>query len=416
MIGRNVASLFLALSMTVTSVIPSNANITHSDVKPYAIQDDNELKIASFNIAAKGNNTTAIGEALKEEQIDIVGFQEVDKFTSRNNKDMLKEIAEGIGFDYSFRKNIDYGGGEYGIGIAAASDLNFENGADLETDGYEGRGWQRAEVQVGDKTVAVYNTHLTWEVPAIREKQMKAVLEAFEEDKVSYKVLTGDFNAQESNDEFDLYLRNYKIANGKDEKWLDTYIPADSSMKTHAIDNIITTRNIKISNVEAIQKDKTGSDHKMLVATCELLEEEEVTTQLLNKTIKNSELVLTETDRYTEKALANLSTVISDIKSSNFNTQKEVNNAIDRLEDTIQNLEKLPIKFTDPIAYWDFEGDSPTVDKTGRGNNGVEKGNVSYVDGLDTLGKALSTKDGYISVEKTTNDLKLGTTDFTVGF
>lgn len=72
-----------------------------------------------------------------------------------------------------------------------------------------------------------------------------------EADDTKYQLLTGDFNAQESNDEFDVFLRDYNIANGLDGEWLDTYIPEDATMKTNAIDNIIASRNIEIQNVRS---------------------------------------------------------------------------------------------------------------------------------------------------------------------
>ena len=46
----------------------------------------------------------------------------------------------------------------------------------------------------------------------------------------------------------------------------------------------------------------------------------------------------------------------------------------------------------------------------------MEKGTVSYVDGLENLGNALSTADGYVSVAKVSDDLNLGTEDMSVGF
>ena len=104
-----------------------------------------------------------------------------------------------------------------------------------------------------------------------------------EADDTKYQLLTGDFNAQESNDEFDVFLRDYNIANGLDGEWLDTYIPEDATMKTNAIDNIIASRNIEIQNVEAVDEEEIGSDHKILIADCKLLEEEQVSRQLLDR-------------------------------------------------------------------------------------------------------------------------------------
>ena len=400
----------LSVAMLMSMVTPATA------LTPQVKAEASEFKIASYNIAAKGNSTTAISDLVTTEGIDIVGFQEVDKNTGRNPKDMLKEIADGAGYDQYFRKNIDYSGGEYGIGMITNTELTNKSGEDLNSGGYEGRGWQRAEITIDGKTVAVYNTHLTWEAPNIRADQMKEVLNVMEADETEYKVLTGDFNAQESNDEFDVYLRNYNIANGKDNEWLDTYIPFDASMKTNAIDNIITTRNIEINKVEAYEADGIGSDHKILIASCELLEEEKTSTVLLDKQIKKVESLLKMTDRYTEETLEVLSVALAAAKDAKKDTQAAINNIIDDLDTAIAGLEKNSAKRSEPVAHWDFDGDEPIKDKTGRGNDGVEKDKVSYVPGLDNLGNALSTKEGYVSVAKATEDLNLGTKDFSVGF
>lgn len=236
MIKRFFKSL-LAAGMICTLITPWGVAAVE-DADTTAAGD--VLKIASYNIAAKGTKTTEIGNFIKNEGIDIAGFQEVDKNTSRNANDMLKDIADTAGYQYAFRKNIDYGGGEYGIGIATKETIIDSIGDYLNTDGYEGRGWQRVRIQVNGKDVSVYNTHLTWEDQALRASQMRVLYNEIEADTSPYKIITGDFNAQESNDEFDLFLRNYQIANGWEEKWLDTYIPSDAMMMTNAIDNIIS--------------------------------------------------------------------------------------------------------------------------------------------------------------------------------
>lgn len=402
----------LSLFMAITIIIPVTAKATQSssDTK------DVELKIASFNIAAKGKAINAIADFINEERIDVAGFQEVDKNTGRNPNDMLKEIGEALSYDYYFHKNIDYSGGEYGIGMIAESDLINRNGADLDAGGYEGRGWQRAEITIEGKTVAIYNTHLTWESYDVRAKQMRDVFDEMEADTTTYKVLTGDFNAQESNDEFDLFLRNYLITNGYNGQWLDTYIPEDASMKTNAIDNIITTRNIEIKDVEALEAKEVGSDHKALIATCVLLDEEKSSTQLLEKQIKKANDLLQMEDVYTEDSLLALSVAVKKAELAKTGTQDEINDAVYALNSVMSDLKRNPVKRSEPVAWWNFDGDEPLKDKTNRGNDGVEKNTVNYVTGLNNLGNALSTKDGFVSVEKTTEDLNLGTQDYSVGF
>lgn len=409
---KGVLSSMLALTMVLTMMTP----VTAQNTRTSETKRGTELKIASYNIAAKGNRTKEIGKLITDEGIDIVGFQEVDKHTGRNPNDMLKDIGDETGYDYYFRKNIDYSGGEYGIGMIANADFMNKSGEDLESGGYEGRGWQRAEITIEDKTIAVYNTHLTWESYDVRAKQMREVLDVMEDDPTSYKILTGDFNAQESNDEFDMYLRNYQMVNGFDGKWFDTYIPEDASMKTNAIDNIIMTRNIEINETEAYEVDSIGSDHNILVATCTLLEEEKPSTQWLNKQIQKAENLLTLTDVYSEDSLLELASAIEQAKLANTGSQDEINQAVFVLNSVMDDLKRKPVKRSEPVAHWDFDGDEPIKDKTGRGNDGVEKDKVSYVAGLDNLGNALSTKDGYVSVAKSTDDLNLGTKDYSIGF
>lgn len=61
------------------------------------------------------------------------------------------------------------------------------------------------------------------------------------------------------------FVENYNLANGKDGIWHDTFPVGESTeMLSYAIDNIVTTKNIKISNVHYEKTDL--SDHTMLYA------------------------------------------------------------------------------------------------------------------------------------------------------
>lgn len=122
------------------------------------------------------------------------------------------------------------------------------------------------------------------------------------------------------------------------------------------------------------------------------------------------------TDRYTKESLDALKEIVEKAKDVDKNNQEEINKAVDEINEGIDGLRRLPVEPSDPVAWWDFDGDEPIKDKTGRGNDGVEQGTVSYVPGLENLGNGLSTKDGYVSVAKVTDDLNLGTQDYSVGF
>lgn len=379
--------------------------------------DEGLLKVASFNIAAKGAKTSQIGQLIANRNIDLAGLQEVDSFNGRNNKDMIGEIVQaastnGKTYDGYFQKAIDYSGGGYGIAMAAAAPLNNRSYVQLETGGNEGRVYQRAETEIDGHTVAFYNTHLTWEDASLRAQQMEVLMEALEEDTTTYKVLTGDFNAQDSTEEWNTFLKNYNIANGNTD-FYDTYIPSDATMSTNAIDNIITTRNLKLKSVETIEDDEIGSDHRALVAAYEFLDEEEPNPLLLERTLEKAEGLVSQTSRYTPETIAALQSAIDAAKKADRTSQSAIVAAAGSLSTAINNLKTNP---ADLVAWYDFEGDNPFADKSGRGNDGKAVGTVTWSPSVSDLGQALNTANGYASIAKTTEDLKIGTSDFSVGF
>ena len=297
----------------------------------------NEINIASFNIAANRNpNIAAISDLMEEKQITVAGVQEVDVFTSRNNYDMMQEFVNQGYFGYShFQKAIDYGGGEYGVGIVSQNELSGKSGASLPSlPGIEGRAYARAEFEKDGKTIAIYSTHLSYENSDIRRQQIETIINAMDADPTPYKILTGDFNTGDSNSEFYPFLRNYNIANGKDDVWLET-IGDTAEGSRREIDNIITTRNIKINTVETVNEGL--SDHYMLYAQCELLDEEVPNRQLLGYTLEEAESL--PSDSYTEASYAVLAKAIEEAKALAADaTQDQINAMIDKLEAAMDQL------------------------------------------------------------------------------
>ena len=297
----------------------------------------NEINIASFNIAANRNpNIAAISDLMEEKQITVTGVQEVDVFTSRNNYDMMQEFVNQGYFGYShFQKAIDYGGGEYGVGIVSQNELSGQSGASLPSlPGIEGRAYARAEFEKDGKTIAIYSTHLSYENSDIRRQQIETIINAMDADPTPYKILTGDFNTGDSNSKFYPFLRNYNIANGKDDVWLET-IGDTAEGSRREIDNIITTRNIKINTVETVNEGL--SDHYMLYAQCELLDEEVPNRQLLGYTLEKAENL--PSDSYTEVSYAILTKVIEEAKALAVDaTQDQINAMIDKLEVAMDQL------------------------------------------------------------------------------
>ena len=169
----------------------------------------------------------------------------------------------------------------------------------------------------------------------IRKAQIDKLFETLENDPCEYKIITGDFNTAESNSEFYPFLKNYNLANGKDDVWINTVSAESAGVTRREIDNVITTRNIKINHVEAI--DESLSDHYMLYVECEMLDELVVNTQLLGYTINDAKAALAA-GNYTDASKNVLTAFVNEAEIKEFATQEEVNEYIDNIKTAIDNL------------------------------------------------------------------------------
>lgn len=199
--GNKILAAFVVVAILLSQVMPV--------LRVYGANDS--VRLATFNIAAnKKPNIEQLNSLLEKNSVDIVGLQEVDINTSRNNYDMLAKFEEQGTYPYSsFQKAIDYSGGEYGIGLLSKFALTNQTGGPLDSTGIdEARAWQKVDVEINGKTVAVYNTHLTFETVEAKAKQMKELIEIMDNDPTEYKVLFGDFNVDQDHSEIYPFLEN----------------------------------------------------------------------------------------------------------------------------------------------------------------------------------------------------------------
>ena len=282
---RIIASLVAAVTV-ISQVMPM--------MKVTAATDN--VRLATFNIAAnKKPDITKLNELLKTNNVDIVGLQEVDINTSRNPYNMLEKFVEQGDYAYSsFQKAIETGGGDYGVALLSNLELINTNGGALNSEGIkEARAWQKGEIEVNGKVIAVYNTHLTYESVEARAKQLLELKATMDQDPAEYKVAFGDFNVDQNHNEIYPFLEDYNIANGKGGKWYDTFNGTDASMKTSAVDNIITSRDyldLVISDANALDEGKYSNasyntlDEKLVAG--ELLDQN-ATQEQINKAVKD---------------------------------------------------------------------------------------------------------------------------------
>ena len=280
--------------------------LTVTESKDYETAPDT-LRVGTFNIAANKNpDVDELRELTEKYNLEVVGLQEVDMNTSRNDYDML-EAFQGDTYPAGyFSKAIDYGGGEYGIATVAKYDFteNSETLLDTEAAGAdsEDRVFQRSVFEKEGREIAFYNTHFSYENPEVRVVQFTQLKEALAEDDAEYKIVVGDFNADQYQSEFYTMLESMDMANGYEGVWYDTFNGVDETMKVDTIDNIFVTRNLSI---ESVEMDESGlSDHNLFMAELKFLDEPQVSTEWLRAVIGEAEGI--SGDDYTAESYAAL--------------------------------------------------------------------------------------------------------------
>lgn len=128
--------------------------------------------------------------------LDIVGIQEADEGVHRSNGIYtMKQLASYTGYNALHFKTINYGGGEYGIGILSRYPIVSYESIPLDSGKLEPRVLSHAVVHVSGQTIDFFNTHLTHNSKPIQLRQFEQIASILS----SYKtyILTGDFNTSD---------------------------------------------------------------------------------------------------------------------------------------------------------------------------------------------------------------------------
>lgn len=345
---RIIASLVAAVTV-ISQVMPM--------MKVTAATDN--VRLATFNIEANmKTDVVKLNELLKRNNVDIVGLQEVDINTSRNPYNMLEKFVEQGDYAYSsFQKAIETGGGDYGVALLSNLELINTNGGALNSEGIkEARAWQKGEIEVNGKVIAVYNTHLTYESVEARAKQLLELKATMDQDPAEYKVAFGDFNVDQNHNEIYPFLEDYNIANGKGGKWYDTFNGTDASMKTSAVDNIITSRNLEISNITMVETDL--SDHNLFYADAKLLDQPVASRDYLDLVISDANAL--DEGKYSNASYNTLDEklVAGELLDQNA-TQEQINKAVKDIQTAQDNLKtRYPnLALNKDVNYSGVEGD-----------------------------------------------------------
>ncbi|MGM9643209.1 MAG: endonuclease/exonuclease/phosphatase family protein [Eubacteriales bacterium] len=155
------------------------------------------LRIGSYNIkhgADAGLDLSKLGKVIKEQELDIVGLQEVDYKTKRSNGvDQPAKLAKAADMPYyAFIPAIDYQGGKYGTLILSKYPIISSEVIKLTSWDKEGRALGHAVIDVDGNRLDFFNTHLSYEDTSLRRIQFEELAEKI--NICEHFILTGDFN------------------------------------------------------------------------------------------------------------------------------------------------------------------------------------------------------------------------------
>ena len=235
------------------------------------------LRVATYNIrhaSTNGRYTKEIANLIKNNNIDIIGIQEIDVNTARvGNKNILEEIAKYSDYKYyQFYKTIDYQGGDYGIGILSKYEIILTGSMPLAYRD-ESRVLGYAKINVNDKLVNFLVTHFdlgTYE--NIRRTEFLEVKEYI--DTQDNFILAGDFNVHDWTDknnsffEYEEFFGFYNLVNDENNTLYTFSGKENAGGNILPLDNIILSNNIDIINRAVIETNY--SDHDLLYADIKL--------------------------------------------------------------------------------------------------------------------------------------------------
>ncbi len=243
-----------------------------------------KLTVISYNIhhgegIDKVIDLQRIADLIKSHNADFVGLQEVDRGVERTSKiDIIDSLAKLTGMYYSFYKNINYQGGEYGNAILSRykiiSDTNLHFNMIREG---EQRGLLQIKVEINSDTVIFMNTHIDY-----REDDTERLLNAEELIQTSLKynnypiIVCGDFNDVPDSrtiKKMREYFTDVFSALNKDtvktypseapDKKIDYIFTQDKKL------NVNKSNTFKIINADVIQS--IASDHLPIISQFEII-------------------------------------------------------------------------------------------------------------------------------------------------
>jgi endonuclease/exonuclease/phosphatase family metal-dependent hydrolase len=270
--GDDIVKRFLALFFILLTGCAG-----HFPFQKLSDQHSGTLTVMSYNIhTGKGSDgrfslERIVGD-IQKEKADLVGIQEVDRFTRRNPMDQAALLKNLSGFYILFAKNLDFQGGEYGIAVLSRFPIEDYRIFHYKTaEGREPRGALAVKVHpfpgAGSRPVWFVTTHLgTDETGEEQKGQLKELTEwssTLPGDANLF--VSGDFNQKPGSRALQSFTDQFMDlwqSGGKGEGY--TY-PA--SQPAARIDYLFVRRGdpVECSRITVLQTN--ASDHRPVAAT-----------------------------------------------------------------------------------------------------------------------------------------------------
>ncbi len=218
-----------------------------------SVSEVNGLRVGTYNIrhlADVGGDATVIANFILENNLDVVGLQEVDNNVGRDGpkQNQVKAIAEALGWYWGFSKAIDLSGGEYGHGIISKYPIEAFSTFALQSGAEEGRAMGHAVLNVAGRKVNFLNVHLSWqEMTGTQVTQVANHAQGY-----GKYIVVGDFNAE--------YDELTPIAGSMVNNATDRFV---TNVEDGCIDNIIVNG---FTVGKGTMVESSYSDHSLLYA------------------------------------------------------------------------------------------------------------------------------------------------------
>jgi endonuclease/exonuclease/phosphatase family metal-dependent hydrolase len=197
---------------------------------------------------------------ISEQSLDILGFQEWNKYFDVDSSFIAKDELLN-----PFYNNVYLGNEHRWIYNGIATNYELTN---LRFKYSYGEYYALiGDLKIGNKTITVISTHIPWQ----KEWHMPA-LKAFIEDLKQYEnfICFGDMNSADA-EQMLFREAGFNMANGGHQGWFGTsggtlISEGRQGMADKNIDNIVTSKNIKIMNVSAPRTGLNDFDHLPIIA------------------------------------------------------------------------------------------------------------------------------------------------------